>query len=215
MASPSATKRLQREYRAIAANPPQFILAKPIDTDILTWYFLISGPPDTPYDGGEYLGKLSFPADYPFKPPSIMMITPSGRFHTNMRLCLSMSDFHPESWNPAWSVSTILIGLMSFMTSEESTTGSIRTSTEERQLLAAQSRLWNRKHPIFVQVFPEWITEHDVMVMKQLHSKENPVSARKTRDTNALPSYFVSIGIGVAMLAAAIYSVTVFIAGAH
>lgn len=39
------------------------------------------------------------------------------RFKTNTRLCLSISDFHPDTWNPAWSVSTILTGLLSFMVS--------------------------------------------------------------------------------------------------
>lgn len=62
-----------------------------------------------------HVGKLVFPADYPFKPPSIRMITPNGRFQVNTRLCLSMSDFHPGTWNPSWSVSTILNGLLSFM----------------------------------------------------------------------------------------------------
>ena len=33
------------------------------------------------------------------------------------RLCLSISDYHPDTWNPAWSVSTILTGLLSFMVS--------------------------------------------------------------------------------------------------
>lgn len=45
------------------------------------------------------------------------MITPNGRFKTNKKLCLSISDFHPDTWNPAWSVSTILTGLLSFMVS--------------------------------------------------------------------------------------------------
>jgi hypothetical protein len=48
--------------------------------------------------GGWYHGKLKFPPDYPFAPPGIMMHTPSGRFEVNMRLCLSMSDYHPETW---------------------------------------------------------------------------------------------------------------------
>jgi hypothetical protein len=55
--------------------------------------------------GGFYHGTLTFPAQYPYKPPAIAMITPNGRFKTNTRLCLSMSDFHPETWNPLWSVS--------------------------------------------------------------------------------------------------------------
>lgn len=45
-----------------------------------------------------HVGKLIFPKEYPYKPPSIMMLTPNGRFKLNSRLCLSMSDFHPESW---------------------------------------------------------------------------------------------------------------------
>ena len=28
------------------------------------------------------------------------MLTPNGRFKVATRLCLSMSDFHPETWNP-------------------------------------------------------------------------------------------------------------------
>jgi ubiquitin-conjugating enzyme E2 J2 len=84
-----------------------------------------------------------FPSDYPFAPPAIRMHTPSGRFQPSTRLCLSISDFHPKSFNPAWSVSTILIGLMSFMTSEEMTTGSMGTSETERRYYAARSKWWN------------------------------------------------------------------------
>lgn len=58
-------------------------------------------PPPCP--AGQYHGKLKFPSNYPFAPPSVMMITPSGRFKPSERLCLSMSDFHPETWNPAWT----------------------------------------------------------------------------------------------------------------
>ena len=84
-----------------------------------------------------------FPADYPFAPPAIRMHTPSGRFQPSTRLCLSISDFHPRSFNPAWEVSTILIGLLSFMTSEEMTTGSVRATPAERRFYAARSRWWN------------------------------------------------------------------------
>ncbi|KAL8644553.1 MAG: hypothetical protein Q9210_007199, partial [Variospora velana] len=90
-----------------------------------------------------YWGTLLFPANYPFAPPSIRMHTPSGRFQPSTRLCLSISDFHPKSFNPAWEVSTILIGLMSFMTSDEMTTGSVRASESERRYLAARTRWWN------------------------------------------------------------------------
>ena len=80
---------------------------------------MVAGPENSPYEGGYYHGKLIFPQQYPFKPPSILMMTPNGRFKCNVRLCLSISDFHPESWIPSWSTSTILTGLLSFMVSDK------------------------------------------------------------------------------------------------
>lgn len=143
MASKTAYKRLTKEYKHIQEEAPPYITAHPLESNILEWVYLIDGPPDTPYTGGQYWGTLVFPPDYPFKPPAIRMMTPSGRFQTSTRLCLSISDFHPKSFNPAWEVSTILTGLLSFMTSEEMTTGSISATPAQRKQLAAMSRWWN------------------------------------------------------------------------
>ncbi|RDA90914.1 hypothetical protein CP533_4442, partial [Ophiocordyceps camponoti-saundersi (nom. inval.)] len=134
---------LTREYMTISENPPPYIVAHPSESNILEWHYIITGPEDTPYHGGQYWGTLMFPPDYPFAPPAIRMHTPSGRFQPSTRLCLSISDFHPKSFNPAWEVSTILIGLLSFMTSDEMTTGSVSTTTAEKKFLAARSRWWN------------------------------------------------------------------------
>uniref|UniRef100_A0A7S2Z9Y2 UBC core domain-containing protein n=1 Tax=Rhodosorus marinus TaxID=101924 RepID=A0A7S2Z9Y2_9RHOD len=67
---------------------------------------------------------------------AIYMCTPNGRFRTNVKLCLSMSDFHPETWNPVWSVSAVLTGLLSFMVGTEDTFGSIGTSEFEKIKMA-------------------------------------------------------------------------------
>ncbi|KAI1267835.1 ubiquitin-conjugating enzyme [Xylariaceae sp. FL1019] len=143
MASKQASKRLAREYKTISENPPPYISAHPSESNILEWHYIITGPEDTPYHGGQYWGTLVFPPNYPFAPPAIRMHTPSGRFQPSTRLCLSISDFHPKSFNPAWEVSTILIGLLSFMTSEEMTTGSVSASARDRKLFAERTRWWN------------------------------------------------------------------------
>ncbi|KAL4877268.1 cytochrome c/c1 heme lyase-domain-containing protein [Aspergillus karnatakaensis] len=143
MATKAAYKRLTREYQNIQKNPPPFIIAHPSESNILEWHYILTGPPGTPYENGQYWGTLMFPPEYPFAPPAIRMHTPSGRFQPSSRLCLSISDFHPKSFNPAWEVSTILIGLLSFMTSEEMTTGSVSATEAERRVLAARSRWWN------------------------------------------------------------------------
>jgi ubiquitin-conjugating enzyme E2 J2 len=113
----TAALRLRKDYLSIVRDPVPYIVATPSPANILEWHYAVRGPPESPYDSGIYHGKLVFPHDYPFKPPSIYMLTPSGRFQINTRLCLSISDFHPKSWNPVWSVSTILTGLLSFMVS--------------------------------------------------------------------------------------------------
>jgi ubiquitin-conjugating enzyme E2 J2 len=143
MATHAATKRLTKEYASITKSPPPYIIAHPSDANILEWHYILTGPPETPYEGGQYWGTLMFPPDYPFAPPAIRMHTPSGRFQPSTRLCLSISDFHPKSFNPAWEVSTILTGLLSFMTGEEMTTGSVRASDAERKLFARRTRWWN------------------------------------------------------------------------
>ena len=83
--------------------------------------------------------------------------TPSGRLETGKRLCLSMTDFHPESWNPAWSVETILVGLLSFFISDEKGYGSVRSSEEQRKLLAEKSWESNAGSAVFRSLFPEFL----------------------------------------------------------
>ncbi|KAJ3021005.1 UNVERIFIED_CONTAM: Ubiquitin-conjugating enzyme E2 6 [Siphonaria sp. JEL0065] len=155
MASKGAIVRLRKEYTLLQKEPVPFIVAKPLESNILEWHYLIQGPEDSPYAGGSYWGKLVFPTDYPFAPPSIQMITPSGRFTPSTRLCLSMSDYHPESWCPGWNVGTILNGLLSFMLEDTQTTGSIKTTDQEKKDLAAKSKEWNKSNAKFNEIFAD------------------------------------------------------------
>lgn len=145
-------------------EPPPFVWAVPDEKNILTWNYIIRGPPDSPYAGGEYHGLLLFPPEYPFKPPGIKMLTPSGRFQTDKRICFSMSDFHPGTWNPAWSVATILTGLLSFMLSDEMTTGGLSSAINDKRIMAAKSHTWNISQKRFKDAFPD----HCAPVMKNL-----------------------------------------------
>lgn len=173
MVSRQAQKRLNKEFKTITENPPPYIVAKPNEENILEWHYVISGPPQTPYEHGQYHGILRFPVDYPFKPPSISMVTPNGRFACNTRLCLSMSDYHPDTWNPAWSVATILTGLLSFMTGDESTTGSISTTDNVKRRLAMESVRWNAdENNRFGAMFPDLVAQN----RETLATREQEVS---------------------------------------
>lgn len=161
MTEKACVKRLQKDYRAICKEPVPHVVARPLPNDILEWHYVLEGSKGTPYAGGYYYGKIIFPTEYPFKPPGISMITPSGRFEPQKKLCLSMSDYHPESWNPMWSVSTILTGLLSFMMDSNPTSGSVMTTVEEKKRLAKASLAFNCKKPTFKKLFPEYVEKYE------------------------------------------------------
>ncbi|GAM20197.1 hypothetical protein SAMD00019534_033720, partial [Acytostelium subglobosum LB1] len=146
--------RLRKEFLEINKHPVENIVVCPHPENILEWHYVILGPENTVYESGLYYGKLVFKYNYPLSPPSIYMTTPSGRFQTDTRLCLSISDYHPETWSPSWSVSSILIGLLSFMVDNDSTLGSIITTNDEKRILASKSAEYNKKITTFCQLFP-------------------------------------------------------------
>ncbi|GLD97029.1 hypothetical protein PINS_up005712 [Pythium insidiosum] len=162
-----AIKRLRKEYIALQKKPVEYIQALPLETNILEWHYVITGTPGTPYEGGYYHGVLKFPPEYPMKPPAVKMITPNGRFMTDKRLCLSMSDFHPETWNPMWSVSSILTGLYSFMIENQPTLGSIVTTDAQKRKYASQSLETNCNNPLFRKLFPDLVELHHKQVAER------------------------------------------------
>ncbi|KAL6522889.1 Ubiquitin-conjugating enzyme E2 32 [Orobanche hederae] len=136
-----AVKRILQEVKEMQSNPSDDFMSLPLEENIFEWQFAIRGPRDSEFEGGIYHGRIQLPAEYPFKPPSFMLLTPNGRFETQTKICLSISNHHPEHWQPSWSVRTALVALIAFMpTSPNGALGSLEYSKEERRALAIKSR---------------------------------------------------------------------------
>ncbi|KAA8527376.1 hypothetical protein F0562_034909 [Nyssa sinensis] len=136
-----AVKRILQEVKEMQSNPSDDFMSLPLEENIFEWQFAIRGPSDTEFEGGIYHGRIQLPAEYPFKPPSFMLLTPSGRFETQTKICLSISNHHPEHWQPSWSVRTALVALIAFMpTNPNGALGSLDYKKEERRALAIKSR---------------------------------------------------------------------------
>merc|ERR1719263_170385 len=102
------------------------------------------------------MGRLLFPQDYPWKPPAIFMISETGRFKPGMRICLSISDYHPNTWSPLWNVGSIIVGLISFMITEDRTVGSVETPIAKRKQIAQRSIENVSKNVKFEEIFSDW-----------------------------------------------------------
>ncbi|KAG8370517.1 hypothetical protein BUALT_Bualt14G0125100 [Buddleja alternifolia] len=136
-----AVKRILQEVKEMQSNPSEDFMSLPLEENIFEWQFAIKGPRDSEFEGGIYHGRIQLPAEYPFKPPSFMLLTPNGRFETQTKICLSISNHHPEHWQPSWSVRTALVALIAFMpTSPNGALGSLDYPKEERRALAIKSR---------------------------------------------------------------------------
>lgn len=154
MASSQGLIRLQKEYKQICENKTfNYFEVVPDKNNFFIWHYCIYGLKDTDYDDGYYYGKVLFPNEYPMKPPGIIMITESGKFQPHQRICLSISDYHPESWNPMWKTETIMTGLISFMNSDEYSAGCVQTDKATKLKNAKESLTKNMKLPEFAEIF--------------------------------------------------------------
>ncbi|KAJ3444751.1 ubiquitin-conjugating enzyme e2 5b-like [Anaeramoeba flamelloides] len=92
--------RIYRELKEITSDPPTNIIAGLIGNDLSKWSATIMGPDESPYEGGFFDLEITFPKDYPFKPPEIRFRTKI--YHCNISILLSICSFlnDPNPDNP-------------------------------------------------------------------------------------------------------------------
>ncbi|CAB9504505.1 Probable ubiquitin-conjugating enzyme E2 33 [Seminavis robusta] len=140
MSKSPSLRRIQADIRELALDPSDRYHAAPLEHDMFEWHFTIRGADGTDFEGGVYHGRIMLPPEYPFKPPHIIFLTPSGRFETNTKVCLSFSAYHPELWQPAWGIRLILEALISFLpTPADGAIGALDWTGDERKRLAVKS----------------------------------------------------------------------------
>lgn len=140
MSKSPSLRRIKADIRELSIDPSDQYHAAPLEHDMFEWHFTIRGAPDTDFAGGIYHGRILLPPEYPFKPPNIVFLTPSGRFECGVKVCLSFSAHHPELWQPAWGIRLILEALISFLpTPADGAIGALDWTSEERKKLAKES----------------------------------------------------------------------------
>ena len=85
---------------------------------------LVFGPADTPYADGAFIFDVVVPPEYPFKSPSVQLLTTDGgtvRFNPNLyncgKVCLSiLGTWSGPGWSPVLNFNTVLLSIQSLLT---------------------------------------------------------------------------------------------------
>ncbi|KAL3759062.1 hypothetical protein ACHAWU_008671 [Discostella pseudostelligera] len=119
-----------------------YIRIGPYGKNLLRWHFSVAGPANSVYAQGIYHGAILLPRDYPASPPRVRLLTPSGRFIVDVDICLTASNYHPESWTPRWTVVSLVQALRVHMLTSPAEIGGVHASEEKRMEYAMESREW-------------------------------------------------------------------------
>lgn len=129
MASNAGLLILKKQYQDLKNSTAAGAFSVGLEDDQwFTWRVALTGPIDSPYEGGIFTALLSFPEDFPNNPPEMRFICPI--FHPNVypdgKVCISI--LHPpgvdqfneqesadERWRPIISVEAIILSVISML----------------------------------------------------------------------------------------------------
>ena len=112
----SVKKRLLKDLKQIQSlKLSDGVTAAPInEANLFEWQAMITGPDQTPYEGGLYELILKIPSNYPVKPPKVRFKTEI--FHPNIYkngdICI---DILQDQWSEVMSIEKILISIRSLL----------------------------------------------------------------------------------------------------
>lgn len=155
--STPAKRRLIRDFKRLASDPPVGISGSPNNDNIMIWNAVIFGPPDTPFEDGSFRLTLTFSEAYPNKPPTVRFV--SKMFHPNIyhngELCL---DILQNRWSPTYDVAAVLTSVQSLLNDPNP---SSPANVEAAQLFKENIKEYERK--VKATVEQSWMDSHEAI----------------------------------------------------
>lgn len=104
------SRRIIKETVRLLQEPVPGISAVPDENNARYFHVIVTGPSDSPFEGGLFKLELFLPEDYPMSAPKVRFITKI--YHPNIdrlgRICL---DILKDKWSPALQIRTVLLSI--------------------------------------------------------------------------------------------------------
>jgi ubiquitin-conjugating enzyme E2 D/E len=141
-----SAKRILKEMQDMAKSPMDNCTAGPVDPENLyLWHGTIIGPEKSPYEGGLFQLEITFPPEYPFKPPKVIFLTKV--YHPNINsfggICL---DILKDAWVPSLTIGKVLLSISSLLTDPN----------PKDPLVPEIATLYEMNRPRFEEVARQW-----------------------------------------------------------
>lgn len=160
MARSTTLKRLEGELKNLKRSRETYYQVFQDEEEKFHFYFMFKGD-QKPYTGGYFIGKIMLPHDYPNNPGDIKVLTPSGRFKVDSKICLSNTGYHKESHSPIWTIEQIIVGFVSiFYDDKETGVSHIKDTATNRMTFSENSFQYNmQKYPEIMKKFDQFVDE--------------------------------------------------------
>jgi len=109
-----------------------------------------------------------------------------------MDICLSASNYHPETWSPQWTLIGIVQALRLHMLLEANEIGGVVTSNRRRKQLAVQSQSWKCSKIDHSKMMPLFF-EEKFIPKKSCQDLQQVRRSIITSSPKPLPKHFIKI----------------------
>ena len=111
-----AITRLNKELQSYQTQTNKNVQLYLKDKDnVFQWQAKIKGPPDTPYEEGEFLINIKVPNDYPVSAPECKFMTKI--FHPNIEFNTGAICFEllKDKWSPQWTLESVCMAILNLL----------------------------------------------------------------------------------------------------
>lgn len=153
----SALPHLQKQLRELTKNPPAGFRVE-ADSNLYQWTVWFTGPPDTPYEGGQFKAQMTFTKEFPMEPPTFKIL--SDFWHPNVytdgRVCISI--LHPPGvdemnseetammrWTPVQTVRSVLLSIVSLLSDPDPKEAGAPANVDALVMYRKDKEAYNRK----------------------------------------------------------------------